>query len=604
MHRSIAGALVVALSTAVAALAQVRPVEPAATTGITTDGTTASTGYTSFTPSWDTRIVYVSSTVGHDGNDGLSPQTPKRTITAGIELLRDRHPDWLLLRSGDVWHEPIVSLNQSGRSATERLLISSYDGNIRPTILTGASTGISLIGNTDQDHVAIVGLQLVAHRWTGVGNAPAGIGVVRPGTDLVIEDCRIENYGDSIIIQGNPGVRSSTSIRRNILVNPFKPGPWGGGTNVYTGEIDGVDIIENVMLHSPANEARGRFVSHHIYLGENRPANNRVIGNIAYYGGRTNFNIRSGGLVEDNLSIGGAIGFGLGISYATAPFTGMVSRNVVTENRDAQIGQPLGIGIYVFKAAQTLIEGNIISRSTRGAAPEAIHIDDLVSEVTISSNRAWRWTLPPWYQEARGIAIRGVPAGPVYIFSNDFQGPGGTIVADLFNDGPVPVAPLVQFWGNRYFSSRTGPNWFLRNADLIDAPTWSTAQGEQGLFAGRVSYSDPDRSIATYNMLLGGEPSIDAFIAEVSKQSRFNWRSQYSAQAVNDYFRAGLTDGPLNRCVADCNRDGVVDQADLTLLQRWVREFDWMGDINADGRVDPYDLWRWSILASTNCSGR
>jgi hypothetical protein len=53
-------------------------------------------------------------------------------------------------------------------------------------------------------------------------------------------------------------------------------------------------------------------------------------------------------------------------------------------------------------------------------------------------------------------------------------------------------------------------------------------------------FVDPDRTVATYNASLGGKNSFEAFADEVRKQSKTNWRKQYSAEAVIAYFRAGF----------------------------------------------------------------
>src|SRR5689334_1408982 len=95
-------------------------------------------GWTTVTPSDDTRQVYVSSSEGDDANNGLSPQSPVETITAGIKLLRDGMPDWLLLKRGDSWSgEGLGSWSKSGRSAEEPMLISAYDTGPRPLLMTG-----------------------------------------------------------------------------------------------------------------------------------------------------------------------------------------------------------------------------------------------------------------------------------------------------------------------------------------------------------------------------------------------------------------------------------------------------------------------------------
>ncbi len=53
-------------------------------------------------------------------------------------------------------------------------------------------------------------------------------------------------------------------------------------------------------------------------------------------------------------------------------------------------------------------------------------------------------------------------------------------------------------------------------------------------------YLDPDRTVATYNLSLGGTESFEAFALEVRRQSKTNWRPAYTAQAVNAYIREGF----------------------------------------------------------------
>jgi hypothetical protein len=53
-------------------------------------------------------------------------------------------------------------------------------------------------------------------------------------------------------------------------------------------------------------------------------------------------------------------------------------------------------------------------------------------------------------------------------------------------------------------------------------------------------YPDPNRTVGTYNASLGGSPTLLGFLAEARKQSKDNWRPQYTAEAVNIYIRAGF----------------------------------------------------------------
>src|SRR4051812_5214412 len=67
------------------------------------------TKFTETTPSGEgsafagagTRKIYVAAN-GNDSNPGTQAK-PKKTVNAGVGLLRNGKPDWLLLNKGDVW---------------------------------------------------------------------------------------------------------------------------------------------------------------------------------------------------------------------------------------------------------------------------------------------------------------------------------------------------------------------------------------------------------------------------------------------------------------------------------------------------------------------
>jgi hypothetical protein len=58
--------------------------------------------------------------------------------------------------------------------------------------------------------------------------------------------------------------------------------------------------------------------------------------------------------------------------------------------------------------------------------------------------------------------------------------------------------------------------------------------------AGTYSFPDPNRSIATYQASIGGNASLAAFLTQCRLQSKANWRTEYTADAVNTYIRAGF----------------------------------------------------------------
>ena len=157
-------------------------------------------GWTTFTPSADTRIIYVSNS-GSDTNDGLSPETAVASIAKGISLLRDGSADWLLLESGGVWHESIKWPDLSGRSPSEPILISSYGDGERPVIASGSGPGFDHI-KTPLSNLAIVGLDFYAdtrdpNSTTFTGTAgDIGISIMTDASNILIEDTVVRFYKD------------------------------------------------------------------------------------------------------------------------------------------------------------------------------------------------------------------------------------------------------------------------------------------------------------------------------------------------------------------------------------------------------------------------
>src|SRR5688572_21963771 len=98
----------------VVAASAVTFVAQSATAGMMRDAN----GWTNFTPSGDSRVIYVSST-GNDSNSGLSASSPVKTIAKAKTLMRDLKPDWMLLKRGDTWNESLGDWRRRGRSSTE-----------------------------------------------------------------------------------------------------------------------------------------------------------------------------------------------------------------------------------------------------------------------------------------------------------------------------------------------------------------------------------------------------------------------------------------------------------------------------------------------------
>ena len=70
-------------------------------------------------------------------------------------------------------------------------------------------------------------------------------------------------------------------------------------------------------------------------------------------------------------------------------------------------------------------------------------------------------------------------------------------------------------------------------AEAMAHPSMEDCQFAEVVFEG------PPRNIKTYMASLGLEPTVEAFAAECAKQNIKQWRSEFTAQAVNSYLREG-----------------------------------------------------------------
>lgn len=529
-------------------------------------------GFTVLTRAPDTRIVYVSSSSGDDNNSGLAESSPKRTIARGMELLRDGYPDWLLLKAGDTWNgEGFWYWTKSGRSQSEKMVISSYGSNgptTRPIIntqivhptSTETKHGFMQGGGAALSHLAIVGMHFIGEGWTGQPvsyEEPVGISIVGPGDDLLIEDNFIEHFRDGIqIIGAGAGSRTNTSIRRNILVDPIKLDPNNGATNIFMGHYDGVLIEENFMENSFANETSNSAVlSHNIYLPEDNTPNTIVRANIAFNGGRTNFNIRSGGLIENNLSLRGAQAITVGVYYQTGRSQAQVIRNVILESRNNQNGQPLGFGISIDKTDDSAIRDNIITNATDGTGHKAIVIQGDTKNITTSGNIVYDWQNHyPINWNADTVVIQSEHGCNVFT-GNDIQQTlpvaqhtSSYVLtessAGLAASSLCPGGHLTQFGGNRYHSTAVVLPWF----SVVDSPNptaslnyldWSTLSGDTSAVQ-QVIYPYPNRTVGSFMSDQGVGSTTQDFLGLSRARPARVWYKKFSADCVNNYIRVGF----------------------------------------------------------------
>jgi Ca2+-binding RTX toxin-like protein len=442
-------------------------------------------GWTTFTPSADTRIIYVSSSAGSDSNSGLSQSSPVATIDRALSLVRDGSADWVLLKAGDTWvNQEFGYIDFSGRSATEPILISSYGAGDRPQLLVGNNGSGAAIGsfNTTLNNVAIVGLEFYAYTrdpsnpsFAGGGPEQMGLRILSPADNFLIEDCKFSFFSDNTIEGSNSG---DVVLRRNIISDNWDTD--GRCQGLYIDHVANPVFEENIFDHNGWNEsiagAEATIFSQGLYVQYNcGPV--IATGNIFTDAAATGAQFRSGGIITNNLFVDNPVGFQVGSSPSTQPppippATATVTGNVVLEGDDIN-GSARGFGFVLYaNTGLVTFQNNIIAHEdSNGNNLQSVFIDQGANNDILTNNIIYDW------------------GGP----------------SKFYNFGS----------GNT-----TSPNFF-----------------------DQAGYLDPNRSVETYMASLGESATLDAFLAAAEGQSRSGWNPQYTANAVNSYIEAGFNIG-------------------------------------------------------------
>lgn len=510
--------------------------------------------WTTFTESADTKKIYVSNSDGNDANDGSAPDKAVKTLAKGTSLLRDGMPDWLLLKRGDVWLEPLGEWTKSGRSTTEPMVVMSYgDLTARPILKTGANTALLAITGPLR-HLAFVGLHLYAHTrdpdssdFMGANGGP-GIQWLAPSEDLLFEDLLVQYYAIA-----NINLKASmlnVRVRRSVIVDSYDISDHAQG--LYIEGVDGVTVEENVFDHngwntsaSLAGKANPTIYNHNLYI--QATCNNVTIrGNSSSRAASHGIQALAGGTVTGNIVFGNPVG----LSYGSMPdewdpkaggISGTVSGNVIRDSGDVDAATTRGIGIQIGNIKSATVEDNILAHDATASATSAIAIevrrktspqvaDEKVQNLTLQNNVIYDWR--------GGIRYTTSALTAVKLQNNDVQ----ALVrpSELVNYFGTTFSAETSYAGNHWNSKADPAAWFILGATNQSYDQWLTTSGEQGATNTVVIYPDALRDLASYHQKLGKAATLDAYLAEVRLQSRANWRLEYTAQGPIAFIRQGF----------------------------------------------------------------
>ncbi|MCI0650713.1 MAG: right-handed parallel beta-helix repeat-containing protein [Planctomycetes bacterium] len=498
-------------------------------------------GWTVFEPTPNTLVIYVSSSEGDDSNDGLSPESPKATISAGYDELRDGYPDWLLLKRGDEWEESIPDWEKSGESEVAPMLVSSYgDTGDRPMLKTGNDQAFMVINGNNLPvlrHIAIVGLHCYAHTRdpnhpdfsVPAGNV-SGFFVLHEVEDLLIEDCLVEYYGQGITITGENAGHFDVRLRRCVVLDSYSTDSNAEGA--FFGTTHGLTIEECIFDHNGWNDdvvgAVPNIFRHSIYVYGNCSdvaARRNIILRSASHGAQ----LRAGGAFDDNLLIQNSIGIAFW-DYGT------VHGNVILESKDISPSLPRAVGIWLQEANSTgiMCDQNIIANDIGAEWGNAItvrsEIATGVDTLVIDNNTI--------YAHKGSLQLRGFNFTDLTVSDNLLQNPIGEW--ELVDAEQALNTTNFTFEENVYYSNAPADEWFIMEWVDYSFDDWTLLASETDPVEQEVEFEDPTRTVVDYQQSIGGEVSEDAFFAEVRLQSKHYWRAEYSITNLLDYFRAGF----------------------------------------------------------------
>ena len=471
------------------------------------------------------RVVYASSSAGKNTNDGLSPDAPVESLARAVSLLRDNVGDRLLLRAGDTFRESFGGWTKSGRSPAQPLLIGAYGQGPRPRV---ASTGsaLSILSAAVHD-LALVGLHLTAAGRDPAAPdfdpaAPAGHGVrvIRPVTNLLVEDCRVDFFSSNFTLTAGdaPAARlANVRVRRCLVLDAWSSGGAFSGQGLYASGCDGLLIEDNVFDHNGWSEsvpgANANIFRHNLYLSADNTGA-AVRGNVIANASSHGLQLRGGGVVEDNVFVDNAL------HCLLAGAAGAFRRNAVLGGRDIDAANPRGFGLTL-ACADGRADRNLFAHkpATTGGAL-AVQRNDWTPpgpmRAAFVANVVYGWS-------GNGLDVTG-DCDLLEFVGNDLQ----RCVAGrkLFN--ARARVGRYRLAGNRYDSAEPKrERWFSTSGAFVPPDQWAAVTGDTSV-ARAVDYPDPARTLPA------------GFLAAARARGRGAWDHALAAAAVSRRLREGF----------------------------------------------------------------
>jgi uncharacterized protein YjdB len=451
---------------------------------------TVDSGWTELTPHPKAKIYYVSSSEGDNTNDGLSPENPLATIFEGLSRIGPG--DWLLMKRGDTFHETI-NFWQNGYSEEYKSVIGAYgDLSLPRPIIDPQGSMVSI--------------------WDGRG---AGAGVPSPQPKS-LEHVAIV----SLHLYQSHNDPSSPNYRTNSAATAFRR--YGPGRDVLFEDVrvdnfsnfvfEGVDDLYDVVIRrcqfldahtSNSTGSSGRSQGLYVY---------RVFGLLI----EENFFDHNGWLeaAGDSPDL-----FSHNIYLSYDSLDTVVRRNLIARAAANGLQQRAG-GV---QEKNVFLQNAIAAfNSNNSVQPENPNEVMIVNDNVVLEGAPWSLSSDdPNLTRSWGLALNHSDDGGI----PDVLEMKGNIVSHGIpnSDNDYVVAPEHQ-----------------ATADVSDNITydWGTASWSPPDTPG--DFPDPDRTSGEFNASLGGEATLEAFLATAREQRKGEWDTNYNWQGVWNYIREGF----------------------------------------------------------------
>jgi hypothetical protein len=396
-------------------------------------------------------------------------------------------------------------------------------------------------------------------------------GEVDNGDDILVEDNYFHFTAGGIDAQLDTGpAPKNIRIRRNIATDIYsahQTNPQG----FFLANITNLLVEDNLFDHNAWNDQAGdppSVFDHHMYVVDSYMTtirNNLMLRDeslslkLCSYAGQND--AFAGALVYNNLIFEGEVGISMGYGASAAltgsAFTGFkVDNNVLLQvDRDNPDKRGLGWGIDIQNVSESYFTNNIFSQfdTLPGGNTYAFDVDLANPNIVASGNTIQDNLI---YQDAGEAII--LDAGPTFsnikIQNNTIQNTGLPTQSQVNYDPLMyletdnSLAPY-SFSGNTYYNAGpyNGSNSnngfaFIDTGNILDTyDQWLTRSGETGSQIKQIAYPDPNRTLESYDVTLGGASSLNPIFAAIRSQSRASWNPAYTAEAINDYIRNGFS---------------------------------------------------------------